>query len=69
MAITDESENLPDHSTGRITPEGWRVISNPIRQPDSESDELKTLIQTMQQRQQRTPGKRKLEETDPPEAA
>jgi hypothetical protein len=69
MAIADESENLPDHSTGRNTPEGWRVISNPIRQPDSESDELKTLIQTMQQRHQRTPGKRKLEETEPPEAA
>jgi hypothetical protein len=69
MAIADESENLPDHSTGRNPPRGWRVISNPIRQPDSESDELKTLIQTMQQRHQRTQGKRKQEETEPPEAA
>jgi hypothetical protein len=69
MTITDESENFPDHSTGRNTPVGWRVISNPIRQPHSESDELKALIQTMQQRQQRTPGKWKLEETEPPEAA
>ena len=69
MAITAESENLPDHSPGRITPKGWRVISNPIRQAPSESDELKTLIQTMQHRHQRTPGKRKLEETDPPDAA
>ena len=69
MAIADESENLPDYSTGRLTPRGWRVISNPIRQPDAESDELKTLIQTMQQRHQRTQGKRKLEETDSPEAA
>jgi hypothetical protein len=69
MAITDESENLPEYSTGRLTPRGWRVISNPIRQPDSEACELKTLIQTMQQRHQRTPVKRKLEETEPPEAA
>ena len=69
MAITDESENLPDHSTGRITPKGWRVISNPIRQAYPESDELKTLLLTMQQRHQQTPGKLKLEETDPPEAA
>jgi hypothetical protein len=69
MAIADESENLPDHSTERIAPKGWRVISNPIRQPDSEAVELKALIQTMQQRQQRTSGKRKLKETDPPDAA
>jgi hypothetical protein len=72
MAIADEadeSENFPDHSTARITPKGWRVISNPIRQPHSEADELKTLIQTIQQRHQRTQGKRKLEETEPPEAA
>jgi hypothetical protein len=69
MPIPDESENLTDHSTGRNTREGWRVISNPIQQPNSEAIELKTLIQTMQQRHQRTPGKRKLEETEPPEAA
>ena len=69
MAIADESENLPNHSTGRNPQRGWRVISNPIRQPDSEAVELKTLIQSMQQRHQRTPGKRKLEETEPPEAA
>ena len=69
MAIADESENLPDHSPDRSTSTGWRVISSPTRQPDSEADELKTLIQTMQQRHQRTPGKRKLEETEPPEAA
>lgn len=69
MAIADESENLQAHSTGRNPPRGWRVISNPIRQLDSESDELKTLIQTMQQRHQRTSSKRKLEETEPPEAA
>ena len=69
MAITDESENLPDHSTGRITAKGWRVINNPMQQPTLEANELKTLIQSMQQRHRRTPGKRKLEETDPPEAA
>lgn len=69
MAITDELENLPNHSPGRNTPVGWRVIGNPIRQANSESDELKTFIQTMQRRHQRKPSKRKLEETDPPEAA
>ena len=69
MAIADESENLLDHSTGRNTPRGWRIISNSIRQAHSESDELKTLIRTMQQRHQRSRGKWKLEETDPPEAA
>lgn len=68
MTIADESENLPDHSTDRNTPVGWRVISNPIRQPDSEAVELKTLIQTMQ-KQQQVPGKGQPEETSPPEAA
>lgn len=67
MAITDESENLPDHSTGRNAPKGLHVIINPIRQAHSESDELKTLIQTMQQRQQRTPGKWQPEVTERPE--
>lgn len=69
MAIANESENLPDHSTGRHPHKGWRVISNPIQQPDIEADELKTVIQTIQQRHQRTPGKRKLRETEPPDAA
>jgi hypothetical protein len=69
MVIADESENFPDHSTGCNPQRGWRVINNPTRRADSESDELKTLIQTMQQRHRRTQGKRELEETDPPEAA
>jgi len=69
MSIADESGNFPDNSTGRNPPRGWHVISNPIQQTESESDELKSLIQTMQQRHQRTQGKRKLEETDSPEAA
>jgi hypothetical protein len=69
MAIADESENLPDRSTGRNPPKGWRVISSLIRQAHSETDELETLIQTMKQRHQRTQGKQKLEETDHPEAA
>lgn len=68
MSITDESENLLDHLTERINPNGWRVISNPTRQSDPEADELRTLIQTMQERRQ-LPGKRKVEETEPPEAA
>jgi hypothetical protein len=68
MASTDESENLLDHLTERINANGWRVISNPTRRPEPESDELKTLIQTMQGRQ-RVPGRRKMDETDPPEAA
>ena len=29
MSTTDESENLLDHLTKRINPNGWRVISNP----------------------------------------
>jgi hypothetical protein len=69
MAVTGEPENLPDHLTRRGTPNGWRVISNPSRQPNLKADALKTLLQTMRKRYQRTPGKRKLEETDPPEAA
>jgi hypothetical protein len=67
MSSTDESENLLNQVSERINPNGWRVISNPTRPPDPETDELKTLIQTMQK--QRVPGKRKIEETDPPEAA
>ena len=68
MSATDESENLLDHLTKRINPNGWRVISNPTRQPDPEADELKTLIRTMQ-KGRRSPGKRKVDETEPPEAA
>jgi hypothetical protein len=68
MAATDDPENLPDHLTERVNPNGWRVISNPTRQPDPGADELKTLIRTMQ-KGRRTPGKRKVGETEPPEAA
>jgi hypothetical protein len=68
MATTDDSENLLDHLTERINPNGWRVISNPTRQPDPGADELKSLIQTMQKGRQ-SPGRRKADETDPPEAA
>jgi hypothetical protein len=68
MAATDDPDNLPDHLTERINPNGWRVISNPTRRPDPGADELKTLIRTMQ-KGQRTPGKRKVDETEPPEAA
>jgi hypothetical protein len=67
MSSTDESENLLDHVSERINPDGWRVISNPTRPPDPKTDELKTFIQTMQK--QRVPGKRKIEEIEPPEAA
>lgn len=68
MAAIDDSENLPDHLTERIDPNGWRVINNPTRPPDPESDELKALIQTTQ-KQQRIHGQQKIEETEPPEAA
>lgn len=50
MAVTNEWENLLHHLTERIDPNGWRVISSPIRQPHTESDELKPFIRTMQQR-------------------
>jgi hypothetical protein len=68
MAATDDPDNLPDHLTERINPNGWRVISNPSRQPDPGADELKTLIRTMQ-KGRRSPGRRKVDETEPPEAA
>jgi CHASE2 domain-containing sensor protein len=68
MSFTDESENLLDHLTERINANGWRVISSPVRRPEPEADELKALIQTLQGRQ-RLLGKRKTDETDPPEAA
>jgi hypothetical protein len=68
MAATDDPENLPDNLTERINPNGWRVISNPTRRPDPGADELKTLIRTMQ-KGRRSPGKRKVDETEPPEAA
>lgn len=60
--------NLLDHLTERINPNGWRVISNPTRKPDPGADELKTLIRTVQ-KGRRTPGRRKADETGPPEAA
>jgi hypothetical protein len=68
MAATDDPDNLPDHLPERINPDGWRVISNPTRRPDPGADELKTLIRTIQ-KGRRLPGKRKADETEPPEAA
>lgn len=68
MAATDESENLLDHLTERINPNGWRVISNPTRRPDLRADELKTLIRTIQ-KGRRSPGRQKVDETEPSEAA
>lgn len=68
MSTKNESENLLDHLTERINSNGWRVISNPTRQPDPEADDIKTLIRTMQ-KGRRSHGKRKVEETDPLDAA
>lgn len=68
MAATDDPESLLDHLTERINPNGWRVISNPTRRPDTGADELKTLIRTMQNGR-RSPGRRKVDESEPPEAA
>lgn len=68
MAATDDSENLLDHSPERINPNGWRVISNPTRRPDPGADEFKTLIRTMQ-KGRRSSGRRKMDESEPPEAA
>jgi hypothetical protein len=28
MAATDDPDNLPDHSTERLNPNGWRVIKS-----------------------------------------
>jgi len=63
MSATDESEDLPDQLTERINPNGWRVISNPTRRPNPGTDELKTLIRTMQ-KGRRSPGRRKMDETE-----
>lgn len=68
MAATDDPDDLPDHLTERVNPNGWGVISNPTRRPDPGAEELKTLIRTMQ-KGRRSPGKRKVDETEPPEAA
>ena len=68
MSAADESQNPPDHSTEHVNPNGWRVISNPTRRSDPGDDELKILIRTMQTGR-RTPGRRKVDETEPPEAA
>lgn len=68
MSSAKESENVVDPLTERINSKGWRVISNPIRQPVPEADELKTLMRTVQ-KQQRVPVRWRLEETDPLEAA
>ena len=68
MAATDDPDDLPDHSTERVNPNGWRVISNPTQRPDPGADELKTLIRTMQ-KGRRTPNGRKVDKPEPPEAA
>ena len=68
MSAADESEDLLEHLTERINPNGWRVISNPTRRPEPGADELKTLIRTMQTGR-RSPVGRKANETEPPEAA
>ena len=68
MSATDEPENLLDHLTERVSPNGWRVISNPTRRPDPGADELKTLIRTIQ-KGRRSSGRRKVDESEPPEAA
>lgn len=67
MATTNDSENLLDHLTECINPNGWRVISNPTRRPEPGASELKTLIRTIQ-KGRRAPGRRKVDETKPPEA-
>lgn len=68
MSSSDESENLPEQSSKHPAPDGWRVISNPAHRPEREADELKKLIQSME-KGRRTPGKPRLDEVDPPEAA
>ncbi len=68
FGIKDEPESSADNSSGRAVANGWRVISNPTRQPCPEDDELKTLIRSMRERQQAHGGRRR-GETGPPEAA
>ena len=68
MSAAGESENLLDHPTERISPNGWLVFSNPGRRPEPGADELRTLIRSMQQGRV-SPGRRKVDKTEPPEAA
>lgn len=68
MSATDESENLLDHPAERTDSDGWRVSSNPTRRPELGADELKTSSRSMQ-KGRRSSGGRKVDETEPPEAA
>jgi hypothetical protein len=68
MVAKDNFENLLDHLTVHINPNGWRVISNSTRQPGPRADELKALIQTVKEKRQ-SHVKRKIEKMEPPEAA
>ena len=68
MSSADESENASDQSCGRTCPGGWRVISSPTLRQEPEADELKSLIQSMG-KGRRTPGGRRPEEAESPEAA
>ena len=68
MSAADESEDPLDDSTERIEPDGRPVISNPARRPEPGADESKALIRTMR-KGRRSPGRRRADETGPPEAA
>ena len=68
MSSADESENASYQSSRRTVPDGWHVISSPARRQEPEADELKSLIQSMG-KGRRTPGGRRPEEAEPPEAA
>jgi hypothetical protein len=66
--VMDESEGPTDNLSERVGANGWRVISNPVRRPSPEDDELTSLIRSMRERQSTREARGK-NETDPPEAA
>ena len=68
MATTDESDTPEDQLSERVSARGWRVIGSPTRRPDPGAGELRESIRSMRG-QRRERGRRKADETDPPEAA
>lgn len=66
--VTDKPEDPADNLSKRVGGNGWRVISNPVRRPSPEDNELTSLIRSMREGQSMRDARRK-NETDPPEAA
>jgi hypothetical protein len=66
--MPDDETDVPEPPSERANARGWRVVSGPAHGPEPERDELRSLIQGMRP-PGRNPGRRKVEEEEPPEAA